>query len=166
MKPEDFSKEKFVLKIPFHGNRERAFELLATSRGLESWFLGKVDFFDGKKHLIANGSPLNAGDTFEWVWQKGHRLKGTVLKYIYGEIFEFTFGTDFVVAFTLKDISPGRITQISLTQSNLNPTDSNEFGFLNCCVCWTFFLTNLKSVGENQIDLRETEIMDETFINQ
>lgn len=58
------------------------------------------------------------------------------------------------------------MTEIKLTQSNNKPSELNEFGFINCCVCWSFFLTNLKSVGESHIDLREKELMNESFINQ
>lgn len=166
MKPEDFSKDQFVLKIRLNTDLEKAFNLVASSEGLTSWFLGKVDFFDKEHHIIANGDTLLPDYTYSWTWEKGYQIKGKVLKYVPKKEFSFTFGTDFSVTITLREIKKGKQTEVLLTQFNHQPSEENEFGFMNCCVCWTFFLTNLKSVAETQKDLRERNSIDESFINQ
>jgi hypothetical protein len=166
MKPEDFTKERFLLKLPLYADRSRVFQLIATARGLECWFLGKVDFIRGQDGLLPDGSALQAGDDYSWTWQKGYSIRGKVLDFADGERFEFSFGGPFTVHFRLNERAADKITELELVQRNSDPSPANEFGFLNCCVCWTFFLTNLKSVAEQGVDLRESEFFDESFINQ
>lgn len=166
MKPEDFTKEKFILKIPLYVEINKAFELIATSKGLTSWFLGNADFLkdDGKEILDSNF--IKEGTIFKWAWQKEYCIAGKVLKHLKNELFEFTFSKDFSVSISLIYNFRKNYTEVTLIQKNHNPSDSNEFGFTNCCVCWSFFLTNLKSVAENNIDLREQNVIDESFVNQ
>jgi hypothetical protein len=166
MKPNDFTKEKFILKIPLYIEINKAFELIATSKGLTSWFLGNADFFNDDEKGILDSSFIKQGTAFKWVWQKEYGVTGQVLKHRENELFEFTFGTDFSVSISLIYDFRKKYTEVTLTQKNHNPSDSNEFGFINCCVCWSFFLSNLKSVAEFNIDLREQNIINESFVNQ
>ncbi|MGE3801262.1 MAG: SRPBCC domain-containing protein [Candidatus Kapaibacterium sp.] len=165
MKREDFSRNRFKLEIKVACSRERLFDYVTTSDGLTQWFLGHVEYVDLTGAPV-QGSDLQAGFNYLWKWQKPHEVEGTVLGYTRNESFEVTFGKDFTVTFSVEDIEPGETSLLRLEQTNHNPNEENEFGFINCCVCWTFFLTNLKSVVEQGKDLREQEIINESFVNQ
>ena len=164
MKREDFNKERFTLEIKVACSKEELFEY-ATSDGLTKWFIGHVEYKDGDGKYI-EGSEVKEGDTYLWKWQKPHQIDGTVLSYQVNDHFEFTFGKDFTVKFSVEEVEPGVSSVLRLVQKNHDPNESNEFGFINCCVCWTFFLTNLKSVVEQGKYLREQEIINESFVNQ
>ena len=49
MKPEDFTKEKFLLKLLVNASLETTFQAFTTTNGLTSWFLDEVKFINEKK---------------------------------------------------------------------------------------------------------------------
>mgnify|MGYP000630958359 CR=1 FL=1 len=77
MKPEDFSREQFLLKIPIQVSVDKIFESIATAKGLESWFLGNVEFTDDGT-LSKTGIPSPKSE-YHWKWQKDHETSGTVV---------------------------------------------------------------------------------------
>lgn len=162
MKASDFSKEQFLLKILLRIPVAQTFRLLTSEEGLCSWFLGEVKFF--RKEYSLNNNTLQAGDQYHFKWQKDFEATGEIISIKENEHFHFTFGQSFKVIFEIKNIDG--LSEISLRQTNSDPQTANEFAFINCCICWSFFLTNLKSVAEFNIDLRETQYFNESFINQ
>ena len=163
MKSEDFSKEKFSLSIIVNENISNCFNSFVTAKGLESWFIGDA-VFENDRGTKDKSEHLESGDNYNWVWQKDFSIKGSVIKYIKNKEVAFTFGQNFT--FEVKFSEIGKRTMVNFIQHNHKPTSGNEFAFINCCVCWNFFLTNLKSVLENKSDLRETIVFDETLLNQ
>ncbi|WP_353778649.1 SRPBCC domain-containing protein [Winogradskyella sp. 3972H.M.0a.05] len=164
MRQEDFSKSEFSHKILLHTTIKDVYQCVATAQGLESWFLGNVKFSSQNEQLSATEVP-SSGTAYLWKWQKDFQIEGEIIASENDSYFEFTFGKDFTVLFSLERHESGS-TILHLHQKNLNPTAENEFSFINCCVCWVFFLTNLKSVIEQNVDLRETTVLNETFVNQ
>ncbi len=131
---------------------------------MTSWFLGHTRYTGPDGTIRQAHHSVQKDDQYYWEWQKQHSVEGVVLDVVEKELFSVTFGTDFTVEFHLSQ--EGSRTRIVLTQFNSNPNETNEFRFINCCVCWAFFLTNLKSIAEGGKDLREVDVEEEILVNQ
>lgn len=156
---------EFTHSIYMDASIDEVFKYISTSSGIAKWFLGNCDYYDMYRKIIDKSLPAQKGYTFRWKWlAKDLEISGEVLESIKNETFAFTFGSNFNVTITLSG-SRGR-TKLKLFQKyNLN-TPENDFAHINCCVCWVFFLTNLKSVIEHSIDLRETISADDELVNR
>ena len=164
MTPQSFTKEQFSHGLLLDISIDQAWSYIASPEGLTSWFLGKTSYTGPDGEIRQAHHSVQKGDQYYWEWQKQHSVEGIVLDLVEEEFFAVTFGTDFTVEFRLSQ--EGNRTRIVLTQLNANPNKSNEFRFINCCVCWAFFLTNLKSMAEGGKDLREVDVEEEILVNQ
>ncbi len=148
---------KFVLRLPVERDEQTIYRAWSTKEGLEKWFLRKADFFssDGKSKSTAS-----KGDRYHWLW---HGYPDTtfeerkVLDANGKDFFKFEFSGGCIVSIRLKQ--EGDQTIIELTQENI-PADENPetFLYIQCQTGWTFYLTNLKSVYEHGIDLRNKNL--------
>lgn len=165
MTEENFNKKKFSHGILLKASKDKVFEYVSTGSGLSKWFIGSADYFYNDKSIRFGKDTAQKGDSFLWKWlNKDLELKGIVTDSDDKCEFGFTFGSSFFVNIKLSE--SGDRTKLVLTQSYQDSATDNEFGFINCCVCWVFFLTNLKSVIEHGIDLRETEADIEMLVNR
>ena len=164
MTENNFNLSEFYHEIYIDASFTQVFKLVATSHGICSWFIGECIYTSNDSANRMNDETARKGDGFRWKWlNKELKITGEVLESVDNELFRFTFGKDFVVSIKLKE--EGKRTLISLFHSYKPGTAHNDFAFINCCVCWVFFLTNLKSVAENNIDLREINSTKETLVN-
>ena len=164
MTPESFTKERFSHGVLLDVSLDEVWSYVATPEGMSKWFLEEVRYTDADGQIRAEDEEGEKGDRYHWKWQKNHSVEGRLLDVISRQRFAFTFGKDFTAEFTLR-VQDGR-TRLVLTQVNHKPNQENEFGFINCCVCWAFFMTNLKSIAEGGKDLRETVVEEEMLVNQ
>jgi hypothetical protein len=83
-------------------------------------------------------------------------MPGTILEANGTNLIQFTFEGDCIVDVQLTEQSG--YTIIALTQRNI-PTDDNSKKNvrLGCSNGWAFYLTNLKSVYEGGVDLRNID---------
>jgi len=154
-----FSHVIYINKIP-----DYVFRYIATASGITKWFIGKAEYFYGDSGIRLGDDYAQKGDSFLWKWlNKDLELKGMVIECIKIKEFAFTFSPLFKVTINLAQ-ETGR-TRITLKQEYQESAVRDDFNFINCCVCWVFFLTNLKSVIEHGIDLREKDFKDEMLIN-
>lgn len=147
---------KFVLRLPVKKELQVIYNAWATKQGLERWFLRQADFF------LENGNPSlipSKGDTYKWFWH-GHPdsvfEKRKVLEANGKDFFQFEFSGGSVVSVRLKP--EGKLVMVELTQENI-PADENPEThlYIQCQTGWTFYMTNLKSVYENSIDMRNKD---------
>lgn len=142
-----------------------AYRYIASTSGICSWFIGEAVYTKPRGGMRGAEENSAKGDSFRWKWLgKELQIEGEVLNSIENELFEFTFGKSFVVSVSLKD-HDGR-TLFTLHQRYRDGAEKDDFAHINCCVCWVFFLTNLKSTAEHNIDLRETLSSDDSLINR
>ena len=165
MTEKNYNSENFyhsiLLKIPV----KEAYWYAASAVGIEKWFIGKAVYYDTYGVERPRGGTAQKNDTFSWYWlEKDMNIKGKVIDAVLNKKFSFTFGNSFEVTITVEEFK-GR-TRLTLSQKYAKDADHNEFAHINCCVCWGFFLTNLKSVAEFGNDLRETLADDESLINR
>lgn len=165
MTENNFSSNGFHHSILLNSPVDKVYKAIASAKGLQSWFMGNAVFTGVSGNILSAEEPAQNNNTFKWNWlAKDLGITGKVLSTVKNEKFSFTFGSSFEVTITLKQSS--KRTLLTLTQKYSPGARHNDFANINCCVCWVFFLTNLKSVLEHGNDLRETLVDDESLVNR
>jgi uncharacterized protein YndB with AHSA1/START domain len=136
------------------------YEAWATPAGLEKWFLRKADFFTIPMRLRGPEEFIMKEDTYEWYWHGwGDQTceKGQILEANGTDLIKFTFAKDCIV--TVEISSRNGISLVELTQENIPiENDPAKNLFVQCQVGWVFYFTNLKSVIEGGVDLRNKRL--------
>lgn len=165
MTENNFNLSEFHHSIYLKCTAEEAYRFAASADGLCKWFMGSAVYSDTNGNNKAKNETAQSGDTFSWQWlKKDLKIDGKVIDAVKNEKFSFTFGNSFIVTISIKQLK-GRIL-FTLHQAYNKDAEQNDFAHINCCVCWTFFMTNLKSVVEHGNDLRETLEDDESLLNR
>ena len=164
MTEKNFNLQSFTHSIYLDKPVGEVFDLTAKCGGFTKWFIGEASYTSPEGEKRNPDEYAQREDTYEWKWKtKDFTTKGIVLDVQENELFSFTFGSLFNVSINFKSDN-GR-TLFTLTQKYNAGAAQNDFAHINCCVCWIFFMTNLKSVIENGIDLREMSVNNEELIN-
>ncbi len=165
MTEENYNSNEFYHGILLDKTPSEIFSFAATGGGLEKWFIGKAEFRSPDNIKRNQGEIAQAGDKFQIDWlAKDLSVNGEVIEVKDNSVFRFTFGPLFIVTIIVKQ--HGARTLFTLKQEYAPGAARNDFAHINCCVCWAFFVTNLKSVAEHGIDLRETGSEDESLVNR
>jgi uncharacterized protein YndB with AHSA1/START domain len=145
---------EFDMSIYIAAEREEVWRAWATPSGLCRWFVKDATFeTPGDQQVGVDESPP-LGSTFTWRWLASEfTMSGHVLKMSEGSELGFTFGPGVRVLVEL-DIDDGQ-TRVRLSQEGMPESDAGRQLFVDCYGGWTFYLTNLKSVLEGGLDLRE-----------
>jgi uncharacterized protein YndB with AHSA1/START domain len=165
MQPNDW--DQFVLRIPVNKDIAAIYHSWTTQEGLESWFLRQAAFTRKDGTTRDRHQPIEAGDTYEWLWHGWSDEvveKGTILEVNGKDFIKFSFGQAGNVSVSIKP--EGSDTIVELLQSEI-PTDeeSQVYYHLGCTKGWLFYLTNLKSILEGGIDLRNRKVELKNVIN-
>jgi hypothetical protein len=165
MTGENFNMNEFYHSILLDIQLNDAFEYAASGGGLEKWFIGKAVFTSREGTVRKQGEKVKQGDTYLFNWlAKDFSVTGEVLEAADNSLFKFSFGLSFIV--TISVTTRGTRTLFTLKQQYAPGAEKDDFAHINCCVCWTFFIANLKSVAEGGIDLREVHADDESLVNR
>jgi len=146
----------FRLRVNVNCKPEDAYRMWATPAGLENWFLRKATFADADGKERQTDELLQEGDTYQWLWHgysDSVKEVGSVLKANDNDQFTFTFSMGSPVSISIYQEAGETIIQ--LVESDL-PTDEETRlqHFVGDSKGWIFYLTNLKSVLEGGLDLR------------
>jgi len=157
MSSHDWS--QFVLRIPIAADRQAIFNSWTSQKGLEAWFLRKAEFRKSNGEIKSPDSGVEAGDSYEWMWHGwGDDVveKGTILE-LSGNHLKFSFGKAGNVNVHVSEENGHNV--LTLLQDHI-PTDENSqvYYYLGCSKGWQFFLTNLKSILEGGLDLRNRDV--------
>ena len=163
---------EFKLRVNIRVPLDKVYPAWATPAGLESWFLRKAAITGGsplrgeaRDEAGPNGQttaqrPANSlaqtGDRYEWYWHgypESMVEKGTITAANGSNHFAFTFGVDYPVSISLYRECDETI--VELVESGL-PTDEERLlkRYVGDSKGWIFYLTNLKSILEGGLDLR------------
>ncbi|MBP9096001.1 MAG: SRPBCC domain-containing protein [Ignavibacteria bacterium] len=165
MTEKTFNMNCFTHAIILKSRIEEVYEYISTSSGIVKWFIGKAKYFYKDSHIRLGNEKARKGDSFLWNWlNKDLELKGVVTESSDNKLFSFTFSPLFFVSIELTKTEEND-TRLTLRQEYQDSASKNDFAYINCCTCWVFFMTNLKSVIEYGIDLREKEAADEMMVN-
>ena len=150
----DFS--QFKLRVNIKTSIENAYRAWTTAGGLDAWFLGGLIFTDENGNQRPDDSPAQPND--EYTCFSANKpgvvlIKGKVLRANGKDIYSFTFSKGCPVTITIY--SEHNETIVELVESNL-PTDEETIKrhYVGDSKGWIFYLTNLKSVLEGGLDLR------------
>lgn len=173
MNEHRFSKTAFERGVLLDISMVEAYRYAATADGIAKWFIGKAVYTAPDGRVKAGDETAEKGDKYEWDWvYKELVLKGEVLEANlpdkHGEaggkaFIEFTFGDTAKFSIRLSMVD-GRVL-FMLTQESLPDNPMPEESHINCYVCWTLFVMNLKSVAEGGKDLREWEYDMDGLVN-
>ncbi len=166
MSTETFNQNNFIRKIFINKKIDEVNELISTPAGIARWFIDKAEYRSPDNLVRKDSDEAQKADKYKWYWlYKNFSTEGEILEAETNRILKFTFGSAGIVAITLTE-DEGR-TLVELKQENYPGQKYDEDAYINCYVCWTFYLANLKSVMETGYDLRDrdTNYM-EGFVNK
>ncbi len=145
---------RLSLHFPIAASPLQIREMWATAKGMESFFVESMQISNAHGELRKRDEAARPGDTYVWRWHNGRRLIGEFLDGHSTNEVAFSFGES---AINICCIPFRGGTVVRLTQSGI-PDDplSRMHIHANCRGGWVHFLTNLKSVVEHRIDLRDT----------
>ena len=165
MTEKSFNMDCFSHSIYLDCGIEKAYEFIGRTDGFNKWFIGSAEYISGEGIQRKTGEFIRVNDSYKWKWlAKDFSTSGKILESKENSLLKFSFGGLFLVIITINE-DKGR-TLLTLKQKYVNGVAHNDFAHINCCVCWAFFLTNLKSVIEHGTDLRETETDNEELVNR
>ena len=151
---------KFTITADLDTDARSVYKAWATPAGLESWFLRKAEFYTITGRLREPEEFILKEDTYEWLWHgfdDSALQKGVVLEVNSIDFLKFTFTDDSIVSISIK--SANGLTILELTQENIKEDpDPNSNLFVQCQTGWLFYMTNLKSVLEGGVDLRNKKL--------
>lgn len=154
---ENFDWTSFSKKIAVKAKLSDIYNAWTKAEELENWFLEKVSFLNENQNLIAKSQNAGAGDSYEWFWfLYADSMKGKIVSANGKDQLQFTFEGECLVDIKLNETDD--YTIVELRHHNI-PTDDNSKQYirLGCSNGWHFYLTNLKSVYEGGLDLRNKD---------
>jgi hypothetical protein len=144
------------LRINIKTTVDKAYTSWATQKGLESWFLKKAPAKGGGGQARKTTELLTKADTYLWTWHGYHddmRHEGTVLEANGKDRFAFSFSSNCPVTVSIYKEQDEVI--VELVEDNIPVDNARIFKhYTSNTMGWTFYLTNLKSVLEGGLDLR------------
>jgi uncharacterized protein YndB with AHSA1/START domain len=151
---------RFMLRIPVNAGKEVIYRCWSTQDGLESWFLRSSPFKKPDGSARGNSDEVSVNDSYEWRWHGWPDdvvEKGTVLEANGKDLFSFSFGKAGNV--TIRIVEEADLHIVELLQDQI-PTDEEGqvYYHIGCSRGWLFYLTNLKSILEGGIDLRNKNV--------
>jgi len=147
---------QFHLRIPIKARAKAIYDAWTSQRGLESWFLRKAAFTTKNGVARDPDCTIDIDDTYEWLWHGWSDEmveRGTILQINGKDSLSFGFGKAGNVKINIDKENDE--TLIELTQYDIPTDEASQVNFyLGCNNGWLFYLTNLKSILEGGIDLR------------
>jgi uncharacterized protein YndB with AHSA1/START domain len=160
---EQFEWTTFKQKEYFKAPLSDVFKKWATPKGLTEWFIAKTEYKDSKGNIRKSNDLVKPGDTYTWIFYQGLKITGKILEVVENKMFKFTFGrrepaSDENVYVTVTFHDENDLTKIELFQENMADNDYGHVTHnLSCNLGWSYFMTNLRSVFESGLDLREKD---------
>jgi uncharacterized protein YndB with AHSA1/START domain len=147
---------KFIKRISIHASPQEIFKAWSTQEGLESWFLRRAEFTTADGRRKGRNESVEKGDQYLWIWHGyGDDVfeQRVILNSNGTDSLSFEFTGQCVVTVNVK-IERGE-TICELIQERIPYSDDiTDHLYILCGEGWTFYLTNLKSILEGGIDLR------------
>ncbi|MHC4954131.1 MAG: SRPBCC family protein [Planctomycetota bacterium] len=151
---ESYDWSQFKVHMYYRAPLEDVVAAWSTPGGLESFFIADAD------HRAPDGAQRTkdelcvGGDRYLWKFLHGIELEGEVLACEPSRSVAYTFGPDMRVDIAFQELDGA--VEVALHQSGCATEDPKRaWQHLNCRSCWVYFMTNLKSVLEHGIDLRD-----------
>ncbi|QMU30917.1 SRPBCC family protein [Adhaeribacter radiodurans] len=154
---ENFDWSSFTKRIAVKSSLSEIYDAWTKPRELEKWFLKKVNFFNSDKTSFEYQVNVLEDTLYEWFWYLyDEPMKGRITSVNGKDFIQFTFEGECLVDVNLEEIDEYVI--VTLRHHNI-PLDNNskQYVRLGCSNGWAFYLTNLKSIYEGGLDLRNKD---------
>lgn len=157
----------FTLRIPIKADVQKVYDRWTTREGLESWFLRKAEFTRPDGVVRHAKSSVKKDDRFEWLWH-GYGDEDVerreVLEANGKDLFQFVFSGGCIVTISIYKEQSQTICE--LKQENIPLDEDPKRNLcLNCSGGWVFYMTNLKSILEGGLDLRNKDASIRSVVN-
>ena len=162
---ENFDWTSFTKRIAVKSTLSEMYDAWTKASELEKWFLKKVKFYDSDKTPFKQNANVVEGIHYMWFWYLyDEPMKGKITSVNGKDFIQFTFEGECLVDVTLEEIDEYVI--VTLWHHNI-PVDNNskQYVRLGCSNGWSFYLTNLKSIYEGGLDLRNKDEKLSAMIN-
>ncbi len=166
----EYNWTSFKKRIDIKAPVADVYRMWVTSTGMEQWFLQQCIYRHPDGATLAVDDATSKGDSFDWIWYAwpDDVLKGTIFEANAYDSLSFTFGhegaSDMIC--TVKIYAEQGATICEVVQDNIPIDDKSKSGYhLGCSMGWTFYLTNLKSILEGGIDLRNKNVALKSVLN-
>lgn len=145
---ENIDWSRFTKRIAINASIKEIFNAWITQEEIEKWFLSKAEFSNKNRNAV-----IQKDDTYVWHWHASDFVaEGEVLFNNGKDHLEFTF-LGCLVTVKVKEESGENILEI--TQYKIPLDEESKMNLhTGCSRGWTFYATNLKSILEGGIDLR------------
>lgn len=146
----------FVTRIAINATMEKIYTMWATRAGMEYWFLRMSEFKKPDGSIRGDAEYVEKNDTYQWRWfgwPDEVTEEGTILDCNGNDHIKFSFGKAGICTVNIKEEKGNMM--VELVQENIPTDEESKLNFhVGCKTGWTFYLTNLKSLLEGGIDLR------------
>lgn len=158
---------QFTRRIPVKAAAKAIFDAWTTQQGLESWFLRMAQFTRTDGTQRQRNSTVEKDDHYRWLW---HGYDDTTVEE--REIvlangwdrLQFSFSGGCIVTVTIKQEQGENICEL-VQEMPMEDVKEQQYFFIECGKGWDFYLTNLKSVLEGGLDLRNKNMNLKELVN-
>jgi uncharacterized protein YndB with AHSA1/START domain len=159
--------KQFTKRITIHAEPPSIYKAWTTQEGMESWFLRLAEFQMPDGTLRKRNEPVQKGDRYKWLWFGYDDTIAEEKQILFSngkDELEFTFSGGCIVRVTIKQEEGELICELQQTMPMDDEAEQRYF-FIECGKGWTFYMTNLKSILEEGIDLRNKNEKIQNVIN-
>jgi uncharacterized protein YndB with AHSA1/START domain len=159
--------KQFTKRITIDAEPQKIFNAWSSQQGLESWFLRLAEFKKQDGILRRKDEDVQKGDQYKWLWfgySDAIAEEKEILATNGTDELEFSFSGGCIVRVTVKKEGGETICELQQTMTMDDESEQRYF-FIECGKGWTFYMTNLKSILEGGIDLRNKNEEIQNVIN-
>lgn len=154
-------------RIPVKASAKSIYDAWTTQAGLESWFLRLAQFTGPDGQTRHRNSPIAKGDRYKWLWH-GYEDSVAEEKEILDangwDSLQFSFSGNCKVTVTIRQEQGETICEL-VQDMPMEDLNEQQHFFIECGKGWDFYLTNLKSVLEGGLDLRNKNAALKNLVN-
>jgi hypothetical protein len=158
---------RFTRRIPVKAAAKSVYDAWSTRQGLESWFLRLAQFTKADGTPRPRNSLTEKGDSYKWLWF-GYDDTITEEREITEangrDQLQFFFSGGCIVTISIKQEQGETICEL-VQQMPMDDIKEQQHFFIECGKGWDFYLTNLKSVLEGGLDLRNKNVNLKNLVN-
>jgi uncharacterized protein YndB with AHSA1/START domain len=157
----------FTKRITINRAKEIIYRAWATQAGLENWFLRLAEFTKPDGTLRNRNEAVQQGDKYKWLWfgyDNSVAEEKEILDTNNNDMLRFSFSGGCIVTISIKEEAGEPICEL-VQQMPMDDESEQRYFYIECGKGWTFYMTNLKSILEGGIDLRNKNVAIKNVIN-
>jgi len=157
----------FTKRIAIDRDKEIIYRAWATQAGLENWFLRLAEFTKPDGRLRNRNEAVQQGDKYKWLWfgyDDSVEEQKEILDANDNDMLRFSFSRGCIVTVSVREEAGETICEL-VQEMPVDDESEQRYFYVECGKGWTFYMTNLKSILEGGIDLRNKNVDMQNVIN-